>query len=90
MNGNDQNSSEDGISGIGPERIPEPVNNTDDDSSEDDSSSIDSERIAEIVFAKFQVDKKGLRQIADEMSLPIEEVQRILCEREKLLIRKGS
>lgn len=89
MNRNDQNSSEDGISGIGPERIPEPLNNTDEDPSEDDISDIDSERISEIVYAKW-IEKKGLRQIADELNLPIAEVQRILCEKEKLLIKKGS
>lgn len=90
MNRNDQNSSEGGISGIGPERIPESISNTDEESSEDDIGDIDSERVSDIVFAKWQGEKKDLRQIAIEMNLPIAEVQRILCEREKLLIQKGS
>ena len=87
MSRNDQNSSDDGI---GPERIPEPINNTDEDSSEDDISDIDSVRISEMVFEKWKIEKKDLRQIAREMNLPITEVQRILCEREKLLVREGK
>lgn len=81
---------EDGISGIGSEPILESINDGDDSAGEDDISGIDSERISEIVFAKWQIEKKNLRQISVEMNLPIAEVQRILCNREKLLFQKGS
>jgi hypothetical protein len=90
MSRNDQNSSEDGISGISRERIPDPISNTDEDSGIDDISGIDSERISEMVFEKWKIEKKDLRQIAREMNLPIAEVQRILCEKEKLLVREGK
>jgi len=59
--------------------------------SEDGISGIAIEQISEIVFAKWRIEKKSLRQIADDLNLPIEEVQRILSQKQKsLIIQKGN
>lgn len=46
--------------------------------------------IARIILMKWRIEKKDLRQIADELKLPIEEVQGILTRIQKSIIRKGS
>ena len=65
--------------------------NDEQNSSEDGISGIASERIAEEILAKWGIEKRNLRQIADDMNLPIKEVQRILSQKQKsLIIQKGS
>jgi len=65
--------------------------NDEQNSSEDGISGIPNEQISEIVFAKWRIETKNLRQIADDLNLRIEEVQRILSQKEKsLIIQKGS
>lgn len=59
-------------------------------SSEDGISGIDIKRTAELILARWLIDRKNLRQIADEFNLPIEEVQRILIKGQNSLIQKGS
>ncbi|HET6976676.1 MAG TPA: hypothetical protein VFI24_10165 [Pyrinomonadaceae bacterium] len=47
-------------------------------------SGISLKRKSEIVFTKWQTEKKNLPQIADELNLPIAEVQEILTKEQKL------
>jgi hypothetical protein len=65
--------------------------NNEQNSSEDGISGIAIEQLSELVLAKWRIEKKNLRQIADELNLPIEKVQRILSQKQKsLIIQKGS
>jgi hypothetical protein len=71
------------------------MNNQDQNSGDDGGiSGIGPERISEIIFAKWRIEKKGLRQIADELNLPIAEVQRVLSNEQKSniqsFIQKGT
>ena len=65
--------------------------NDEQNSSEDGISGIPGEQISEKVFAKWRIEKKNLRQIADDLNLRIEEVQRILSQKQKSFhLQKGS
>ena len=60
-----------------------------DNSSDDGISGIGYERLAESVFAEWQRGK-NLHQIAVDLDLPIVDVQRILCERQKITFSEGK
>jgi hypothetical protein len=66
------------------------MNNRNDNAKEDHIPGINPEHISEIVYRKWKHEGKDLRQIAREIKRPIGEVQRILSQKQKLLIRKGS
>jgi hypothetical protein len=66
------------------------MTNRNDNASEDGIPGIDTEHISDIVLRKWQHERKDLGQIRREIKRPIAEVQRILSQKQKLLIRKGS
>jgi len=71
------------------------MNNQDQNSGDDGGiSGIGPKEISEIVFRKWAIQKKDLRQIAKELNLPIAEVQQMLRKEQKSqiqsVIEKGT
>jgi hypothetical protein len=64
------------------------MNNSDQNASEGDIRGIRSD-VSERILALWRIGKT-LREIGEELNLPIKIVKRILKERQKTLIQKGS
>lgn len=66
------------------------MNNNDQNGSDDGGiSGIRSESLSDRVFREWQKGR-SLREISEELNLPIETVKRLLKERQKTLIQKGT